>query len=121
MKSPKTQPIYDAVSTPRAGEESSEAAWEALLGSLKKWTSACPQSATARIAIADTYVNYAWHARGIGYADTVSNHSWNAFEDRLASAKSALVEASKLKEKSLYWYQVMFNIALGEGWDKAQA
>ena len=113
--------FHAAVSTPPAEEKSSDAAWEGLLGNLKKWTKSCPGSAAARIATAETYVNYAWQARGNGYADSVSNHGWNAFEDRLASAKSALVEASKLNEKCLEWYQVMFNIALGEGWDKAQA
>jgi hypothetical protein len=113
--------FYWALSAPTDEEKTSDAAWEDLLGRLRKWTRSRSSSAAARIAMAETFVNYAWHARGEGYADSVTNHGRSAFEDRLASAKSVLVEASKLKEKCLEWYQVMFNVALGEGWDKAQA
>lgn len=112
--------FYAALSAPPEEETSSDAAWQALFGSLKKWTKSRPDSAAARLATAWTYVNYAWHARGSGYANTVGNHSWDAFEEGIASAKSVLLEASTLKEKCVEWYEVMFNVALGEGWDKAQ-
>lgn len=60
-------------------------------------------------------------ARGGGYANTVSESRWKCFGERTALAKATLMEAAPLKEKCPYWYEAVQNVALNEGWDKAQA
>jgi hypothetical protein len=113
--------FYEGASTPPARDKSSDSDWETHLATLKKWVTAYPGSATARVATAEAYVNYAWVARGSGYASTVNDRAWELFGERINSAKSALVEAAKLKEKCPEWYAVMFNVALAEGWEKKEA
>jgi uncharacterized protein DUF4034 len=95
--------------------------WDAHLAEVKKWIAAYPESAAAHITLADTYTNYAWEARGNGYADTVSNSGWKNFEQRIQFAEAALLEAAKLKEKCPYWYEAMQSVALAQGWDREQA
>jgi len=113
--------FYEGVGGPPTGEEASASDWKAHFAALKKWNAAYPESATARIALATAYLSFAWVARGGGYADTVSRSGWEQFGDRIALAKATLLEAAQLKEKCPYWYGAMQNVALAEGWDKAQA
>jgi len=113
--------FYEGLGKPAAGTHATAADWEAHLAGLKKWIAASPESATAHIALANAYIEYAWAARGEGYADSVSNSGWNRFGERIAWAKATLFEASRLKEKCAYWYEAMQIVALAEGWDKAHA
>ena len=113
--------VYDGVGTPPAGKHATKSEWEEHVATLKKWIAAYPESATARIALAQAYVEYAWAARGNGYADSVSDSGWDRFGERIALAKATLLEAARLKEKCPYWYEGMQIVALAEGWDKAQA
>jgi Domain of unknown function (DUF4034) len=113
--------LYDGVSNPPLKEKSTDADWETHFASLAKWVAKYPASATARIATAEAYVNYAWVARGTGYAEKVKENGWELFGERLEKAKSTLMDAAELKEKCPEWYSVMFNVALGDGWDKKQA
>jgi hypothetical protein len=117
----KLSQLYDGVSNPPLGAKATDSDWKTHFDSLAKWVAKYPRSATARIATAEAYVNYAWVARGTGYAEKVKQDGWALFGDRLESAKAALVEAAELKEKCPEWYAVMFNVALGDGWDKKQA
>ena len=88
---------------------------------LKKWIAAYPESAAARISLADLYANYASFGRGPGFADSVTNIQWRLFRERTALAKQLLLEAARLKERDPQWYAVMQQIAHHEGWDKTQA
>jgi hypothetical protein len=80
-----------------------------------------PESATAQIAFASTYENYADKARGSGYANTVSEDGWKLYAQRNALAASTLAEAAKLKEKCPYWYEAVQDLALAQGGNKSQA
>jgi len=113
--------FYEGVSNPPAGDHSTDAEWSAHIDDLKKWIAAYPGSATARIALAQAYIQYAWFARGSGYSNSVANSSWELFGQRIALAKATLIEAAHLKEKCPYWYEAMLIVALAEGWDKEQA
>ena len=113
--------FYEGVSKPPARDNSTDSEWSAHIKDLKKWTAAYPGSATARIALAQAYINYAWFARGSGYSNTVSDSGWDLFGERIALAKATLIEAAHLKEKCPYWYEAMQIVALAEGWDKRQA
>jgi hypothetical protein len=117
----KLNGLYEGVEKPSSEDHPTEADWNAHLASLKKWIAANPESATARIALANAYVAYAWAARGVGYADTVTRSGWKLMGQRIELAKSTLIEAARLKEKCPFWYTVMQNVALAEGWDKSTA
>jgi len=107
--------------SPPTRDQSTHADWSAHIERLKKWIASYPESATARIALAQAYIDYAWFARGEGYADSVSNSGWDLFGERIGITKATLLEAAKLKEKCPYWYEAMQTVALAEGWDKKEA
>ncbi len=113
--------FYEGVGKPPAGDKSTDAEWSAHIDDLKKWIAAYPESATARVALAQAYINYAWFARGNGYSNSVSEPGWELFGKRIALAKATLIEAAKLKEKCAYWYEAMQIVALAEGWEKQEA
>ncbi len=117
----KIADFYDAISKTFIGEKSSDADWKVYLDSVKQWISAKPESAAARISLANAYLGYAWHARGAGYANAVTESGWKLYGERVALAAATLAEAARLKEKSPYWYEMMQNVALAQGWDKSQA
>src|SRR4030081_2540551 len=91
--------------------------WNVHLKELGKWTLAKPKSITARVALAEALIGYAWYARGNGLADTVSNSGWKLFDDRVAEAKQILESAWKLPVKCPEWYAVMQTVALAQGWN----
>jgi len=113
--------FYEGVTKPHTGTQATDSDWDDHFATIKKWISAFPDSATARIALADSYVNYAWAARGSGYSDTVSESGWNLFGKRVELGKSTLLGAARLKEKCPYWYEAMQKVALAQGWQKQQA
>lgn len=113
--------FYDAVNKTFIGEHPDESDWKMYLDIVKQWVAAKPESATARISLAQAYLGYAWQARGGGYANTVTSESWELHGERVALAGATLAEAARLKQKCPYWYEMMQNVALAQGWDKAQA
>lgn len=113
--------FYEGLTSPIVGNQASDSDWNAHIALLKSWASAKPESVSARVALAQTYVNFAQKARGTGYADTVSSDGWKLYGERNALAAATLVDAGKLKEKCPYWYEVMQHVALAQGWNNAQA
>lgn len=61
--------FYSGITSPFGGKNAADAAWENHITILKRWVEQRPQSITARVALAQAYVNYGWKARGTGYAD----------------------------------------------------
>jgi hypothetical protein len=97
-----------------------ESDWKMYFDTLNQWVAAKPESAAARISLAQAYVGYAWRARGGGYANSVTAKGWELFNERVAMGSNALADAARLKEKCPYWYSVMQTVALAQGWDKSQ-
>ena len=95
--------------------------WKNQLKWTQDWVAARPFSITARVVQAESYVNYAWYARGTDTGDSVTDSGWKLFGQRLQKAKAILDEASKLKSKCPEWYTAMQDIAIGSGWNHAQA
>ncbi len=91
--------------------------WEAHIASLQQWVSTKPDSITARVALAEAYVNYGEDARGPGFADTVSESGWRLLAERTAKAKQILEEASTLSTKDPEWYVAMQELALHQSWE----
>lgn len=115
----KIYELYDAVSRPPGGNTDQD--WTNHLETLKQWEEKEPNSATPRIALAQTYINYAWHARGSGSASTVTREEWRQFNQRIDLAASSLLDAAKLPEKCPVWFSAMQTVALAQGWDKKEA
>ena len=91
--------------------------WNQLIGHLKKWVAAKPKSITAPVALAESYINFAWHARGDGFSSTVTESGWKLFAQRTEQAKEILDNASSLPTKCPHWYVAMQLVAKAEGWD----
>lgn len=113
--------FYDAIQTTFITDHYDQSDLNSYVDASKVWVKARPESATARINLAQAYLDYGLSARGTGYANTVSATRWKVFQDSVALAASTLVEAAKLKDKCPYWYETMQNIARDQGWDKSQA
>jgi len=114
----KLMVAYDAV----AAEDDlpSREAWASRQTEMQEWIEAKPKSATARIAMARFLRNYAWAARGNGWASAVSDAGWKSFGDRLNQGWDVLDEAKNLKEQCPVYWSTRLGIALGLQLDKAQ-
>ncbi len=99
-------------------ETNSETQWQAGLTAIREWIKAKPESITARVALADTLVSYAWKARGSGYANTVTENGWKLFEQRVMESAQVLKDSKALKETCPRWWSVMLTIAMASGVDK---
>jgi hypothetical protein len=108
--------FYIALSTE---EKATESEWQASAQLFRDWLAAKPESSAARIAYARHLTDYAWKARGNGYADSVSQKSWELFGERLNEALKLLKEARKMPEKDAYLWRSVFTVAMGQGWDKS--
>jgi hypothetical protein len=112
--------FYTAIYQTFLGANPDESDWKMYFDSLNHWIAAKPESAAARIGLAEAYMGYAWKARGGGYANTVTDKSWDLFRERVGMASATLVEAARLKEKCPVWYEQMQTVALAQGWEKSQ-
>ena len=109
--------LYTGLGAPPSGDTATDDEWRAHLDKLRLWVSRVPDSITARVGLGDALVNYAWKARGAGYADTVKGEGWRLFNERLGLAEEVLVDARRLREKCPHWYVSMLRIGLGRGWE----
>ncbi len=112
----KLNAVYEGLRIDK--HESSETQWKEHLAVLRGWVKAKPDSATARIALAESLISYAWRARGGGYASTVSKEGWKLFGERLRQATDVLGDARSLKEQCPRWWSMMQQAALGLGADR---
>lgn len=101
--------------------ESGKKEYERALGGLERWLKASPQSVPARLALAQLYVNYAWYARGSGWADSVTEEGRKAMQERLDKAKTLLQEAADLGARDPHLASVRLSVLLGSGGDGATA
>jgi Domain of unknown function (DUF4034) len=114
--------IYAGLYEPRQGQKAGEAEWQQLLDRLKRWVAQRPDSITARVALAAAYSNYAWNARGNGYADSVTEHGWELFQQRMELSGKTLAEAFAMPTKCPEWYLEMQHLVRDLGGSKeAQA
>jgi len=81
-----------------------------------RWIQQTPESLTARVALVEFYIGYAWRARGGGYANTVSAEQWKVFRERLAMAEKVLLDATKVQGQDPYWYAVLASLGRAQQW-----
>jgi len=99
-------------------DTASEADWETRLGLVRRWFESDVESITARVAMADALVMYAWHARGIEWARDVKPEGWRLMRERVVEAKRILAAARSLPEKCPYWYITWMTMSMLSGEDQ---
>jgi len=99
-------------------DNESDSRWERRLAAIREWIKARPESITARVALADVLISYAWKARGNGYANTVSQNGWNLFRERLKESVQVLNDSRNFKETCPRWWSNMLSASLGLGVDR---
>lgn len=110
--------LYDSLSNHlREGDEKQ---FQTRLKRLNDWVAAKPDSITAKVALADCMISYAFCGRGDGYADTVTEDRWNIFYTRLKAAEEILIEAKKLEQKCPGWWAAYLRIALTAWHDRSR-
>jgi len=112
--------LYTILCTTKA-KNATDAAWEAQITALQQWIRHSPSSPTPRIALADTYENFAWKARGGGFADAVTPEGWNLFGERMQKALQVLQQAEKISRDDPEWYNSMLVATSDQDWNRAQA
>lgn len=113
----KIRNIYHGLSSPI---NDTDEEWTKHLERLNRWKEQFPQSITARVALAESWISYAWEARGDGYVNTVSAAEWRLFEERLNFAEKELLEAKNLEERCPQLYSSMLVLARAQGRDLAE-
>ncbi|WP_309385825.1 DUF4034 domain-containing protein [Cerasicoccus frondis] len=83
----------------------------------REWIDAYPESITAKLAYADFYEDYAWNARGGGYADTVSDDGWRLFDERLSKASEILKSVEAHAGEDPMFYLIALRLARSQGWN----
>ncbi len=61
------------------------------------------------------YLDYAWQARGGGYADSVTPERWKLFGERLDTAAAALEKAWRIDPSEPFTAITMIRVELGQG------
>ena len=110
--------FFGTLSSPGSAT-ATDAAWQAHIAKLEQWAASSPASPTPRIALAQTFLRFAWKARGHGYSNTVTAEGWELFRSRVQSARSTLEQSAASAENSPHWYLEMQGVALDQQWDRA--
>ena len=108
--------IYSVMDRPTEGnDDSSDADWDEHFALLKRWIASRPDSITARVALAESYEQFGWRARGSRYADSVSEGGWRLFNDRVQLALDTLNDPFFDKHKDPEWFLERQSIAKVQG------
>jgi hypothetical protein len=110
----KLRQFYAGLDSPRPGHPTQED-WRHHLDLVERWKHKNPHSVTVPIVLAESYISYAWDARGDGYSDSVSDSGWKLFGERMAKAKGILDQAAPAKCPD--WFVAMQKVARGQSWD----
>ena len=94
------QVVRDAVKTPALADA---------------WISAEPKNPDAHILRGIAFVDWAWQARGGGYAETVGKNAWDLFHDRLKQAMQLLKAAGEMKPDDPSPWSELLPVACGLG------
>jgi hypothetical protein len=116
----KLHTFYGAVRTP-GSLTATDAAWNAHIERLQRWIAFAPDSSTPRVALAESYLRFAWKARGSGSGDKVTADGWKLFGERVQKARDTLDQAKSISTKDPQWYETMLVVSLAQGWDQERA
>ena len=115
----ETSSTHDALEPPQTEGEASNGEWDTHITKIQRWMNRYPDSITARVALAATWKNYAWKARGNDYGDKVKDSGGRLFNERLATASRVLNDAAALDERCPHWFVMSLWVGIGQSWDRA--
>ena len=104
------QAFYYGLANYRLKQPATPENWALKLDRLREWVKQRPNSATARIALSEFLIGYAYEGRGRTYADSVTEAQWKLFADRMQEAESVLKERPDLQDQCPQWRAVFLNI-----------
>lgn len=110
--------FVEDLGSPPGGEDRPDGDWLAYMARLQDWMRHAPASLAAREAYAEALTNFAWKARGSGWASSVTEAGWARFRERLAQAREVLEAVPPARRTCPMWYRVMLTVALGQGWKR---
>ena len=87
--------------------------WEEHELLLQGWQKREPNSHLAASFLGVFYTEYAWHARGGGFANTVPEERWNLFADRLHKAQPMLKKAYEMSPNDNMAASSMISVCMG--------
>lgn len=101
-------------------DANTDAQWTEELELYKSWLAAKPNSVAAHIAMGQYWRDYAWKARGGGYANTVTDDGWKHYEERIKKAQEWSKKAHELDEKDVFLCQFDMLLAVDMGYSVEQ-
>ncbi|MGC2695218.1 MAG: hypothetical protein WA738_05445 [Candidatus Angelobacter sp.] len=109
----KLHTFYEALASPANNGRGVVADWNAYRDRLNRWVAQQPASITARVALADAELMYAWQLRS---TSDVNPESHRLFAERVKLAETILNQASDLPLKCPQWFNVMQQAGRAAGW-----
>jgi hypothetical protein len=97
-----------------------EGPWQIQLEALRSWFQNDPDSITPRVALARALLNYAFVARGNGWASTVTSEGWRLFDERVTEARRILIVAEYLDASCPVYFAMRLKLALVDGTPRDQ-
>jgi len=85
---------------------------EEAMATLADWRRQFPESVAPSLFEAALFRNWAWSARGEGYANSVTNEGWAAYAFRTEMAAASLREIEPRAAQSPIWYSLSIVVAL---------
>lgn len=113
----KLETFYRGLADPK--EHAGPRDWNSFFAGVQEWKTAKPDSVTPLIVLGEGYRYYGWGARGGGYANKVTDDGWRLFKERLAKAREYLEAAEKMPTKDPEAYCRLLEVALSQGWSRA--
>lgn len=86
--------------------------WGEDLKRIQAWQQASPESFAAKFAEVVYWRNYAWFARGTGFANTVSPEGWALFRERMGFADKVLESLRPRAKNYPAWYPTAIFVKL---------
>lgn len=100
----KTTRLYSYLARP--SDVRSDLQWNAHIKQCEEWREARPNSTAAAIVLARAWRNYAWQARGEGYASSITIADGQKFSERLQKCAEVLNASEWTAEKDPEWFKL---------------
>jgi hypothetical protein len=94
--------------------------WNEVREKVDEWVKQAPQSAHAKLALAQLLVNRAWFYRGTAYAESVPVEAWPLVSRYLEEARYVLSTFQAVRSSDPEWFDIMFFVASAQSWPRAQ-
>jgi hypothetical protein len=84
--------------------------WNIHSDRVRRLRTAYPKSDFAAVVEAEYLMQYAWSARGNGYASSVTSDGWKLFRERMETAEKVLLDSKPYSNDFPIWYVEMVKV-----------